>query len=105
WNLADFQSEQAWKSIPLALFVTQRGLLFALPAGLLLLASWRARFFHAAKDTWQLPRWGELLLYASLPIFHLHTFLFLSLLLAAWFVFFASTRREIALLVGCAFVP
>ena len=38
-ELRDYQSELAWKSLPLALFVTQRGLLFALSAGLLLLCS------------------------------------------------------------------
>ena len=102
-RLADFQSELAWKSIFLALFVTQRGLLFALPAGLLLLASWRSRFF--ADDGWRLPRWGELLLYASLPLFHLHTFIFLSLMLAAWFVLHPPARRDLGVLVGSAFVP
>ncbi len=48
--LADFQSELAWKSIPLALLVTQRGLLFALPAGLLLLSSWLPRISRAKGD-------------------------------------------------------
>ena len=94
------------KSLVLALFATQRGLLFALPVGLLLLSSWRTRFFGAGDhlpapasssldnpkaqehphDNWQLPFWGEVLLYASLPLFHFHTFLFLSALLAVWFV-------------------
>lgn len=102
---ADYQSGMAWKSIALALFVTQRGLLFALPAGLLLMASWQARFFPDERGRKPLPFWGELLLYASLPIFHLHTFLFLSVLLAAWWVSAPATRHPIAVLVGSAFVP
>ena len=102
---ADYQSDLAWKSIPLALFVTQRGLLFALPAGLLLLCSWRARFFNRNESAWRLPRWGEALLYATLPVFHLHTFLFLSIVLAVWFVVNAEARRELTLLVASAFVP
>ena len=104
-ELADFQSIHAWKSFALALLATQRGLLFALPAGLALLCSWRTRWFAAGGDGWKLSRGGELLLYASLPLFHLHTFLFLSLLLGAWFVLHAPARRELALFVALALVP
>jgi hypothetical protein len=103
-KFADYQSDLAWKSLPLALFVTQRGLLFALPAGLLLLCSWRARFFGNDED-WRLPRWGEVLLYAALPVFHFHTFLFLSIMLAVWFVGKPTIRRALALIVGSAFIP
>ncbi len=103
WELADFQAVHAWKSIALALFATQRGLLFALPAGLLLLASWRTRFF--AGPGAPLPRWGEVLLYASLPLFHFHTFIFLSALLAGWFVLHPPARRELLRLVSAAFLP
>ena len=102
---ADFQSDLAWKNIPLALFVTQRGLLFALPAGLLLLCSWRARLFSRDESEWRLPRWGEVLLYASLPVFHFHTFLFLSIVLAMWFAFLPETRRALTSVVGAAFIP
>lgn len=44
----DYQSSNyiAWKSLALTMLVTQRGLLYALPAGLLLLIHWRAKFFH-----------------------------------------------------------
>ncbi len=101
----DFQSTLAWKSLPLALFATQRGLLFALPAGLLLLCSWRARFFSSDETAWRLPRWGEVLLYASLPVFHFHTFLFLSIVLAMWYAFLPDTRQSLESLVGAAFVP
>ena len=41
-NFADYQGDGiAWKSIPLTMFVTQRGLLYAIPAGLLLLLHWQ----------------------------------------------------------------
>jgi len=120
WQLADFQAEFAWKSFALALLATQRGLLFALPAGLFLLSSWRARFFGG--DGPMLPRWGEVLLYASLPLFHFHTFLFLSVLLGAWFLmqmvravqasalpdhplYLPEARRQLIVLVAAAFVP
>lgn len=103
-RLADFQADFAWKSVALALFATQRGMLFALPAGLLLLSSWRARFFGGDQD-WRLPRWGEVLLYASLPLFHFHTFLFLSVFLGWSFIFHPPARRELLRLVGAAFLP
>ena len=104
-ELADFQSPYAWKSFALALLATQRGLLFALPAGLALLCSWRTRWFATESDGWKISRPGELLLYASMPLFHLHTFLFLSLLLGAWFLLHAPARRGLALFVGAALVP
>jgi len=104
-QLVDFQSDLAWKSFALALFATQRGLLFALPVGLLLLSSWRARFFSEEPGAWRLPFWGELLLYASLPLFHFHTFLFLSVLLGVWFAGHAPARGGLLRLVGAAFVP
>ena len=80
----------AWKSIPLALFVTQRGLLYAIPAGLALLWSWRARLFRVQRS---LPFWIEVLLYATMPLFHLHTFIFLSILLGFWSVTAMLARR------------
>src|SRR5215471_16123851 len=40
----------AWKSIPLTMFVTQRGLLYAIPAGLILLWHWREKFFRTADE-------------------------------------------------------
>ncbi|MEP6821900.1 MAG: hypothetical protein ABI946_06070, partial [Chthoniobacterales bacterium] len=50
WSFMDYQGDKsiAWKSLPLAMFVTQRGLLYALPAGLLLICQWRARYFQGA---------------------------------------------------------
>ena len=35
----------AWKSLALTMFVTQRGMLYALPVGVLLLWHWRVKFF------------------------------------------------------------
>src|SRR5215472_6315576 len=87
----------AWKSIVLSMLVTQRGWLYAIPAGLLLLWHWREKFFSQAPiaeigDPVQspggikgeaagnarsnrkgpLPWWVELSIYASMPLFHLH---------------------------------
>ena len=47
-KFSDYQggNKIAWKSIPLAMFVTQRGWLYAIPAGLVLLWHWREKFFR-----------------------------------------------------------
>jgi hypothetical protein len=100
----DYQAEWAWKNLPLAILVTQRGFLFALPAGLLLLTSWRTRFFHGGKG-WKMPFLGELLLYAGMPFFHLHTFLALSFLLAAFLIARPAARPQVARLIASAFLP
>ena len=106
WELRDYLDKRSWNSIPLAMLVTQRGLLFALPACVLLLDKWRTRFLGApAKPGWQLPAWGELLLYAVMPLFHLHSFLFLSVALG-WFIVAVPSARMEAFLLGIrALVP
>ena len=53
-----------WKNLFLALYVTQRGFLFALPAGLLLLESFRRRFFSGTEPP--LPAWVEGLVWGVL---------------------------------------
>ena len=89
-KFVDYQGGKtiAWKSIPLTMFVTQRGLLYAIPAGLLLLWSWRERFWRTGiqdRGRTPLPFWVELSLYASMPFFHVHTFLALSIVLVSLF--------------------
>jgi len=89
-KFGDYQGGKtiAWKSIPLTMFVTQRGLLYAIPAGLFLFWSWRERFFRIGERNRHrapLPFWVELALYASMPLFHLHTFLALSIVLVCLF--------------------
>lgn len=128
FKLIDYQGGNtiAWKSIALSMFVTQRGLLYAIPAGLLLLCHWREKYFQGTAVSkapkggeedggletaapWKkppLPFWVELSLYATMPLFHLHTFLALSIVLAIFFLLgTAATRKELGLLVGSAIVP
>src|SRR5580700_12002789 len=54
--LKDYQADLAWKSIPLAMFVTQRGLLYAVPAGLLLLHHWRTMLLDRRREK-GMPAW------------------------------------------------
>ena len=107
FKFLDYQGDKtiAWKSIALSMFVTQRGLLYAIPAGLLLLWHWREKFFRDAMPVAEagdlgsetqrlqrsrlqpLPFWVEVSLYASMPLFHFHTFLALSIVLFFLFIF------------------
>ena len=52
FSFLDYQGANtiAWKSIALSMFVTQRGVLYAFPAALLLLYQWRARIFPDPPD-------------------------------------------------------
>jgi len=102
-QLEDYQTELVWKNLFLAMFVTQRGLLYALPAGLFLVTGWREEFFRSGRPF--APRWLQVLLYASLPLFNVHTFLFLSLILLAIFIVRPAARRATTLIVACAFLP
>jgi hypothetical protein len=156
----------AWKSIPLSMFVTQRGWLYAIPAALVLLWHWREKYFReaprvparrelsapdassaeaaaktgakvddpdaqppgAADDMGRatgvnarsnskgpLPFWVELSLYASMPLFHVHTFIALTIVLVValffervtWPKIFneAPMRRHATTLLSAALIP
>ena len=110
FKFVDYQDVNniAWKSIPLTMFVTQRGLLYAIPAGLILLWHWREKYFRPGQDrqSGPLPFWVELSLYASMPLFHLHTFIALSIALICLFVAGdPQIRGHILTLVLSALIP
>lgn len=98
---ADVGAAAAWKNLFLALLVPQRGFLLALPAGLVLLSSWRARLLRGEPG---LPAWVEGLLWGALPLVHLHTFAFVSVVGAAWAGATGRWRAAVASL-AVAFVP
>ena len=87
-----------WKNLFLAVLVTQRGFLWALPAGVLLMEQWRARLDARRLP---LPLGVEIVLYVLLPFFHLHTFLFMSLLLGVAVLLARSPERRTFFFVGC----
>ncbi len=110
FKFVDYQDVNniAWKSIPLTMFVTQRGLLYAIPGGLILLWHWREKYFRTSQDrqSGPLPFWVELSLYASMPLFHLHTFMALSIVLVCLFVAGdPQIRGHILTLVLSALIP
>lgn len=101
-QIADFQAELAWKNFFLSMLVTQRGLLYALPCGLFSLCAWREDFF---RDGSGVSRWITFLLYATMPLFNVHAFLFLSLVLAVAFIVHPPARRGLLVFVGSAIIP
>ena len=101
-EIRDYQSEAAWKNVFLTMMVPQRGLLYALPCGLLLLRCWRDDFFHGGSGV---PRAIQFFLYATMPFFSVHAFLFLSLALASIFLFQPTSRRALILFVLLAVPP
>src|SRR5437879_894942 len=112
FKFLDYQGDKAiaWKSIPLAMFVTQRGFLYAVPAGLLLLWHWRDKFYGAENRQDRhhppLPFWVELSIYSPMPLFHVLSFLPLSAVLVCLFLGGdPPMRRHIAILIAGAFVP
>lgn len=100
-RLLDYQGAVEWKSPFLSLFVPQRGFLLALPIGLLLLWSWRRRLLRSEPA---LPAWVEGLLWAALPLVHLHSFAFVSLLWLVW-TLGGGRWREAAPALAVALVP
>jgi hypothetical protein len=80
-SLADVEQTVEWKNLFLALFVPQRGFLLALPVGLVLLHAWRERLLQGRAV---LPAWLEGLLWGALPLVHMHTFAFVSVVCALW---------------------
>ncbi len=74
------QNDIAWKNLFLSMFVTQRGLLYTLPTGLVLLTTWRAQL--DSNDGPRLPVMAQAALYATMPFFNAPAFLFLSAVLA-----------------------
>ena len=53
-----------------------------------------------------LPWWVEWSLYATMPLFHVHTFLALSIVLGFWLLIGTwEMRKQIAILLAAAFIP
>ena len=82
-----------WKNLFLTLFVTQRGFLFVLPAGLLLLSAWREENF-AYPQKIILPTSVQVLLLGAMPLFSIHTALFFGVVMLAILFLAPATRSR-----------
>jgi hypothetical protein len=81
--LYDIQGAMDWKNLMLSVFITQRGVMFALPLALILLEVVRREFSGEIKLT--RPAKTILgLIWAILPLFHAHFFVIVSLMMGAF---------------------
>jgi hypothetical protein len=99
-NWVEQQATLAWKDLAHTLLVTQRGFLFGLAGGAYCLLCWRELIFRGKEGR----GWIALIVYCVMPLFHLHTFIFLSLLLGFWFLL-GWQRRRLLLWVALALLP
>lgn len=96
-QLADYLADMSWKNFTLSLFITQRGLMMAIPLGLLVLMPLRARLAERKPATAS-GQWLAGLCWGGLAFFHLHAFFIVSLILAGFCVLYRSVRPVLALL-------
>jgi len=93
-----------WKNLFLTVFVTQRGFLYALPAGFLLLTTWREESFGPEKKR-VLPLGIQALLLGVVPLFSIHAALFLGAAMAGLALLSPSSRERIGRLALVAWPP
>ncbi|MEZ4576124.1 MAG: hypothetical protein R2857_14595 [Vampirovibrionales bacterium] len=96
-----WQPSLSFKSLFFSMWVTQRGLLVAVPAGLLCLMSWRWRWL-VGQESRALPWVVEAMLVGLMPLFHMHTALVLVSTWLLW-VLLAAFRDEVPAVPGRVF--
>lgn len=102
-RLFDFQNQLAWKSFFLSLWITQRGFLFAIPAGVYIVkmiteALLEERTLNTHEKTVCAVLW------CGLAWFHLHTFFIISLALGICIVLYKKFRQMLGILLPVAVV-
>lgn len=107
-RLFDFQNTVAWKNFFLSLWITQRGFLFAIPAGVYVIKTITETIL-GERTLNRKEKIVCVILWSALAWFHLHTFFILSLTLGICILLYGRFRLllEIALPVaaaGCIFV-
>src|SRR5256714_6230233 len=84
----------------------QRAMSYPMPAALLLLRQWRIKYGSDSDQEKQLlPVWAEYILYATMPLFHIHTFIALSIVLLVLFLSRPPSRSPLFKLVAAAVLP
>lgn len=94
--LLDYQETLTWKNFFITLFITQRGLMMALPLSLWLVHQVRERFYAPATDAAPWSRGQTILVgitWGALPLFHMHAFIIISLLIA-YYTLAGTTPKE-----------
>lgn len=102
-KLYDFQNSLAWKNFFLSLWITQRGLLFALPAGIYILKT----VMEALLGERSLGNRDKIIcivLWAALAWFHIYTFIVITLVIGICTLFYKKVRLMSTVLVPVALV-
>jgi hypothetical protein len=99
--LFDFQDALAWKSFFLSLWITQRGFLFAVPAGVYVIKMMTETLL-GERTLARREKVVCAVLWASLAWFHLHTFFVLSLALGIFIVLYSKPRLLLEVLMPAA---
>jgi hypothetical protein len=92
-----------WKNLFLTLFVTQRGFLYAMPAGLLLLFAWKKENFGEQREV--VPLAVQALLLGAIPLFSIHAALFIGISMVGQFVFAPGCRSRMTRLAFISWPP
>ncbi len=98
-GLNDFQNETAWKNFLLSIWITQRGFLFAIPAGVYVIKTVTEALL-GERTLSRLEKTLCVVLWSSLAWFHLHSFFIVSLVLGISMALYKKMR-----LMADIFVP
>jgi len=107
-RLFDFQNEVAWKNFFLSVWITQRGFLYAIPAGAYLTKT-MTEVFLEERILSRLEKTVCAIIWSGLAWFHLHSFFVVSLFLGICMVLYKKLRSMAgvyvpAMIVGGLFV-
>ncbi len=97
-ELVDYQNGLAWKNFFLSLWITQRGFLFALPAGIYVIRMITGTLLGERTLT-RFEKITCALLWAGLAWFHLHTFFIISLALGILILFYGKIRQLLSVII------
>lgn len=84
-HLKDVQNSVAWKNFFVSLWITQRGFLFAIPAGIFVLKT-MIDFVLEERRPSQFEKWLAVFMWLSLAWFHLHSFFLITIFLLLLFL-------------------
>ena len=90
-RIYDFQNQVAWKNFFLSLWITQRGFLFAVPAGAYVIKTITEQILGERTLT-RNERWTCTMLWSGLAWFHLHSFFIVTLVIALFMVVYKKVR-------------
>lgn len=97
-RIYDFQNQVAWKNFFLSLWITQRGFLFAIPAGAYLIKTMTEHILGERTLT-RNERWICTLLWSCLAWFHLHSFFIVTLIITVFMVVHSKARTVMGIFV------